>query len=98
VIVAGDFNRRFDRESADVNATDMWDVITGASTSASGDDVNLTHVPKNKKFKCRSSLRPSASLLIAGRKADTESDARRTRIPTQGGQHSDDCGQRVRAA
>src|SRR5262245_60248929 len=27
-----------------------------------------------------------------------ESDARRTRIPTEGGQHSDDCGQRVRAA
>jgi hypothetical protein len=27
-----------------------------------------------------------------------ESDARRTGIPTEGGQQSDDCGQRVRAA
>ena len=27
-----------------------------------------------------------------------ESDVRRTRIPTEGGQHSDDGGQRVRAA
>jgi hypothetical protein len=27
-----------------------------------------------------------------------ESDARRTRIPTEGGQHSDDCGQPMIAA
>ena len=30
--------------------------------------------------------------------APAESDARRTGIPTEGGQQSDDCGQRVRAA
>jgi len=29
---------------------------------------------------------------------DAESEARRTGIPTEGGQQSDDCGQRVRAA
>jgi hypothetical protein len=29
---------------------------------------------------------------------DAESDGRRTRIPTEGGQQSDNCGQRVRAA
>jgi hypothetical protein len=51
-IVVGDFNRRFDRESVDVKATDMWDVMTGASTAAMTDDVNLTYVPKNKEFKC----------------------------------------------
>src|SRR5262249_41993090 len=32
------------------------------------------------------------------RLAGAESDARRTGIPTEGGQQSDDCGQRVRAA
>jgi hypothetical protein len=30
--------------------------------------------------------------------ASAESDARRTRIPTEGGQHSDDCGQPMIAA
>lgn len=51
-IVVGDFNRRFDRESVDVKPTDMWDIITGASTTATTDDVRLSHVPKNKEFKC----------------------------------------------
>ncbi len=51
-IVVGDFNRRFDRESADVKPTEMWDVITGAATAGTTDDVNLAHVPKGKEFKC----------------------------------------------
>jgi endonuclease/exonuclease/phosphatase family metal-dependent hydrolase len=52
VIVLGDFNRRFDRESPDVKATDFWDVITGASTPSPADDVKLAHIPENKEFKC----------------------------------------------
>ncbi|MBT1517007.1 hypothetical protein KIP88_42265 [Bradyrhizobium sp. SRL28] len=52
VIVAGDFNRRFDRESPEIKTTDMWDVMSGASTSSPDDDVKLTHIPKNKEFKC----------------------------------------------
>ena len=52
VLVVGDFNRRFDNESGAVLATDMWDVITGASTTAPADDVKLAHIPSNKEFKC----------------------------------------------
>jgi hypothetical protein len=52
VVVLGDFNRRFDREPAAASPTDMWDVITGASTASSADDVKLAHVPKNKEFEC----------------------------------------------
>jgi hypothetical protein len=52
VIVLGDFNRRLDREGADITQTDFWDIIRGASTPASTDDVVLTHVPTGKEFKC----------------------------------------------
>jgi hypothetical protein len=51
-MIVGDFNRRLDVESPDVKPTDMWDVITGASTSSAADDVRLAHVPVNKEFKC----------------------------------------------
>lgn len=40
-MIIGDFNRRLDVESPDVKPTDMWDVITGASTSSAADDVRL---------------------------------------------------------
>lgn len=52
VVVAGDFNRRLDVESQEVKPTDMWDVITGAATAGSEDDVRLAHVPAGKEFKC----------------------------------------------
>jgi hypothetical protein len=52
VIVLGDFNRRLDREGVEVKSTDLWDVITGASTPAPADDTVIARVPKNKEFKC----------------------------------------------
>jgi endonuclease/exonuclease/phosphatase family metal-dependent hydrolase len=50
--VIGDFNRRLDRENPNVLTTDMWDVITGAATSTTNDDISLTHIPAAKQFKC----------------------------------------------
>src|SRR5262249_44200982 len=42
---------------------------------------------------------PASQLTIHNKSVrHAESDARRTGIPTEGGQQSDDCGQRVRAA
>jgi hypothetical protein len=51
-IVLGDFNRNLDHESPAVLSTDMWDVITGATTPTDDDDVKLVHVPTDKEFKC----------------------------------------------
>src|SRR5690606_23599696 len=50
--VIGDFNRRLDRESADILDTDMWDLISGAATAGHDDDVLLDHIPKAREFKC----------------------------------------------
>jgi hypothetical protein len=52
VIVLGDFNRRLDRESAEVTPTDLWDIISGASTPTNTDDSRLIYIPANKEFKC----------------------------------------------
>jgi hypothetical protein len=51
-IALGDFNRRLDREAIEIKPTDMWDVITGASTATPSDDVKLAHVPANRQFLC----------------------------------------------
>jgi endonuclease/exonuclease/phosphatase family metal-dependent hydrolase len=51
-IVVGDFNRRLDRESPDILATDLLDVVSGSSTPSTADDVKLERVPLNKELKC----------------------------------------------
>jgi hypothetical protein len=79
VIVAGDFNRRLDRESLDVKPTDLWDVISGASTLDLADDVRLARIPMNKEFKCwpvePANQRFPIDFFVMNAKADTIADS-----------------------
>lgn len=51
-MIIGDFNRRLDLEDPAVLATDMMDVLDGAVTVETTDDLTLSHTPTGKEFKC----------------------------------------------
>lgn len=46
--IVGDFNRRLDLELLDARMPDLWPIITGVETAATGDEIALTHIPRGE--------------------------------------------------
>jgi endonuclease/exonuclease/phosphatase family metal-dependent hydrolase len=74
-MIIGDFNRRLDLEDPVVLPTDMMDVLNGATTTSTSDDLALSHTPTAKEFKCWPDDFPSQRFSIDFFVADAKAGA-----------------------